>query len=67
MAAGLVQVPVKDGGAASRNINQWSSDSTLTGNLSPAIHIVDGELETLGTKADAAYAGSGPKNYGRTA
>jgi len=59
MAAGPVQLPIKDGGGSSRNMKAWSSDGTLAGDLETAIHIIDGENETQGAKADVAYAGSG--------
>lgn len=59
MAAGTTQITVKDGGGSNRSLNQWSSDGTNAGNLSQMVHAEDGELVTIGAKADAAYAGSG--------
>jgi hypothetical protein len=60
MAAGTVQLSIKDGGGTSRNVNQRSSDGTLTGNLEPQIYAIDGEIETIGAKADAPWStGSG--------
>jgi len=61
MAAGLTQVTVKDGGATptARSVNNYSSDGSPAGNLSPCFHIIDGENETQGAKADTAYAGGG--------
>jgi len=61
MAAGLTQVTVKDGGATptARSVNNYSSDGSPAGNLSPCFHIIDGENETQGAKADAPYAGGG--------
>ena len=59
MAAGQIQIAIKDGSNTSRNLNQWSSDGTTAGNFSQVVHIIDGENETVGAKADAAYTGSG--------
>lgn len=59
MAAGPIQVTIKDGTGTSRNMTLWSSDGTLAGNLASTFHVVDGEIETIGAKADAAYTGSG--------
>ena len=38
MAAGLVQVTIKDGGGTSRNMWFWSDDGLITGNLQ-ALHV----------------------------
>lgn len=56
MPAGKTQISIKDGSATSRTISQWSSDGSPTGNLTGLMHSEDGEIETLGSKADSAYS-----------
>lgn len=59
MAAGLVIIPIIDGGGTTRQMSFWSSDGTVNGNLSPVPFTQDGNDIALGATTDAAVTSAG--------
>jgi hypothetical protein len=59
MAGGFVNLSIKDSSGATRNVQFWSSDGTVSGTLTPAhTQLGDDANPIVGTKADAAWDGA---------
>lgn len=50
--AGETQITIKDGGSTNRTMNVWSSDGTITGNLSPLQAILGADGATIASAAN---------------